>query len=246
MHLVIIGFIGGFTSGLLGIGGGIVMVPLLAYVAGLSFHMATTISLAQILVGALSGGYRHYRLGNVNLRIGLILGVCSALAAIVASYFSPRVPADSLQVAYLILLVISGGMLLIPKREPAEGMEPVPPVLPVAILGATAGLVTGFLGAGGGFFMVPVMIYGLGLRTKTSIGTSLVAIIFGSLAGGFTKLVTGQFDLGIAFLVVLGGAVGAQAGAMAANRLSARLLRLMLLAVLVVIAARVLFGLLGI
>ncbi|MHB9091293.1 MAG: TSUP family transporter, partial [Chloroflexota bacterium] len=76
--LLVIGFIGGVASGLLGIGGGIIMVPLLAYVGGLPFHSATTISIAQVFVGAVSGVQSHYRLGTISPKIGLVLGVGSA------------------------------------------------------------------------------------------------------------------------------------------------------------------------
>ncbi|MHB1005120.1 MAG: sulfite exporter TauE/SafE family protein [Chloroflexota bacterium] len=238
--LLVIGFIGGVASGLLGIGGGIIMVPLLAYVGGLPFHSATTISIAQVFVGAVSGVQRHYRLGTISPKIGLVLGVGSAFTAAIASIFSPLIPALYLQIAFIVLLLLSGGLLLVPKKEPAPGTQPHAAVIPVLGLGMLAGAVTGTLGAGGGFFMVPLMIYGLGLGTKTAIGTSLAAIVLGSLSGVISKFATGQIDLGLAAVVVTGGAAGAQVGAYFCNRLSPKVLRRMLLGLLVIIAVRTL------
>jgi uncharacterized membrane protein YfcA len=240
-----IGAAGGFAAGLLGIGGGIIMVPLLAYVAGLPFHMATSISIVQVFVAALSGVYRHYRLGSVSPRVGLLMGLASAATAAVASAMAPAVPALYLQGAFFILLAASAVLLMLPKREPAPGAAPKPGNLPVVALGLGAGAVTGTLGAGGGFFMVPVMIYGLNLGTRMAIGTSLSAILLGSLSGTLTKIATGQIDMAVAVFVVAGGFLGAQLGAIYSHRLSTKTLRILLFFLLAIIALRTLAGIIG-
>lgn len=241
----LMGLGGGFVAGLLGIGGGIIMVPLLAYVGGLSFHGATAISLVQIMAGAASGVYRHFHLGSVAPRVALVTGLASAATASLTSVLSPSIPAVYLQVVFFLLLTTSAVTLLVPTIEPPPG-EVAKPSLPAAIgLGLAAGAVTGTLGAGGGFFMVPVMIYGFRLGTRVAIGTSLAVVLLGSIAGAVTKLVTNQIDPAVALPVVLGGVLGAQVGAAYCHRLAPRTLRGLLFGLLGVIALRTLAGILG-
>ncbi|MHB1417299.1 MAG: TSUP family transporter, partial [Chloroflexota bacterium] len=112
--MFLIGIMGGFASGLLGIGGGIVMVPLLAYVGGLSFHMATAISVLQVFVAGASGVLRHYRLHSVDLPAALMIGGASAVTAATSSILSPQVPALWLQTGFTLLLLTSMVMLMVP------------------------------------------------------------------------------------------------------------------------------------
>ncbi len=242
--LFVIGLVGGFAAGLLGLGGGIVIVPLLAYVGGLSFHTATSISIVQVFASAVSGVQRHYRLGTVNLRVAAVLGGASALTAAAAAAWSPLLPSLWLQVAFFMLLVGSAAILALPRAGPAGQGEGHPRLLPALALGVTAGLTTGLLGAGGGFIMVPLLIRGLGLRTKTAIGTSLAAILVGSLVGVLAKVATAQIDYGLTAVVVLGGTLGAQAGAITSHRLASVTLRRLLFALLLIIALRTLAGIL--
>jgi uncharacterized membrane protein YfcA len=240
--LFLIGTAGGFAAGLLGIGGGIVLVPLLAYVGGLSFHAATTVSVVHVLVSSVSGVQRHHRLGSINIRVALLLGVSSAATAALAAALAPTIPSLWLQIAFFVLLVASAIVLALPKRRSLANHGVEPESLPTVAIGMAAGAVTGLLGAGGGFFMVPLLIYVLRLRTKVAIGTSLAAIVLGSLSGALSKLVTGQIDYGLTAAVIVGGALGAQLGALTSARLPAVVLRRLLFALLIVIAVRTIVG----
>lgn len=244
--LFLLGLLGGFTAGLLGIGGGVILVPLLAYVGGLSFHMATAVSLVQVFFAAVSGVSRHFRLGNVSLRTAIIMGLGSSFAATIASATAPSIPAHWLQIGFLILVTVSGALLMVPKKEStATG---VPSASPFALvgLGLVAGTMAGLLGAGGGFIMVPMMIYALGFRTKLAIGTSLATVLIGSFSGVAVKFATGQIEVLLAGVVVAGGLIGAQFGAWACNRASPVLLRRILSGILFLVGLRTLLELLGV
>ena len=240
--LFLIGTAGGFAAGLLGIGGGIVLVPLLAYLGGLPFHTATTVSVVHVLVSSVSGVHRHHRLGSIYGRVALQLGISSAATAALAAALAPAIPSHWLQVAFFALLVVSAVVLALPKRRSPADLVVEPSAAPTVAIGMAAGSVTGLLGAGGGFFMLPLMIYVLRMRTKVAIGTSLAAIVLGSLSGALSKLVTGQIDYWLTATVILGGALGAQLGALTSARLPAVALRRLLFALLVVIAARTIAG----
>lgn len=243
--LVLIGLVGGFTAGLLGIGGGVIMVPLLAFVGGLTFHAATAVSLVQVFMAAVSGVARHYRQGTVNVRIALLMGAGSVTSSAISSALAPSIPAFWLQTAFLLLVLASAVTLLMPKKEPPAG-QPVKVATPTAVgLGVMAGCIAGTLGAGGGFALVPIMIYVLGMPTKLSIGTSLAVVLLGGLSGVVVKFGTGQIEVATALAVVAGGMVGAQLGALICHRTNPRVLRWSLSALLFVIAARTLAGLLG-
>lgn len=237
---------GGFIAGLLGIGGGVILVPLLAYVGGLSFHMATAVSLVQVFFAATSGVARHFRLGNVSLRTAIIMGLGSAFAATIASALAPSIPALWLQIGFLLLVTASGALLMVPKKESDGDGVPQTRVIALVGLGLVAGTMAGLLGAGGGFIMVPMMIYVLGFRTKLAIGTSLATVLIGSFSGVAVKFATGQIDVLMAAVVVAGGLIGAQFGAWACSRMKPVVLRRLLSVILFVVGLRTLLEILGV
>jgi uncharacterized membrane protein YfcA len=262
--LIIIGLLVGVVSGFFGIGGGIIVVPLLFVFLDIPFNVAIGSSLALIIGTCISGTYRHRLLGNVRYRIGIVF--------MFGSFFGVEFGANALQVimnsgsiilngkllpisdiiisGIYIVLLSSVGLLMYfeSKNKPRESRDlsdcntmehifikriksafPGPyikfrdsdmkiSVWMILILSVTVGFVTGLLGVGGGFLLVPAMVYLMNLRTKTAIGTSLFSIILSSLFGTYTHTVKGNVDIVLVIILLIGSTIGAQFGAIATRK----------------------------
>lgn len=182
--LALIGLAAGVLGGGLGVGGGIVLVPLLVLI-GVGRHRAHATSLAAISLIAIAGAISFGASGEISLGLGITVGiggiVGSALGATVMHRVSPR-----------MLTVAFGGILMVAALRLIGGADPLPGTAGLSALGETSialliGLVAGFFaglgGVGGGVVIVPASVLLLGLTQHEAQGTSLLAIIFTSLAG---------------------------------------------------------------
>ncbi|MGI5837506.1 MAG: sulfite exporter TauE/SafE family protein, partial [Chloroflexota bacterium] len=167
--LAVIGLIGGTMAGFLGIGGGIVIIPLLLYVAGLEVKLAMGISMIQALFATLSGLLIHRRNRTVDVRLGVILGIAGVMGALIGSFGSAYISADILLITYFCLVWLSIFLLFVaPKNEsPRDKDVSIPQAFP---LGLGVGTLAGMLGVGGGFIMTPLMISVLRIPTRTAVG----------------------------------------------------------------------------
>jgi len=235
--LVGIGLIGGFMAGFLGIGGGIVMIPLLVYVVGLPVKLVTGVSIVQAFFATSSGLLIHRRNRTVDPRLGVILGCAGVLGGFLGSFGSSRMDGRTLLSIYLLLVCIAIFLLLFAPRRETPREDPVSwwKVFP---LGLGVGTLAGMLGVGGGFIMTPIMISVLRIPTKTAVGTSLLMILPTTVAGGIGKAATGQFDPIIAAAVIAGSIVGAQLGGRANSMVSPRAVRASLILLLLAILIR--------
>ena len=205
-------------AGLLGVGGGIVIIPLLVYGAGVPVSIATGVSMVQAFFATVSGVAIHHRNQVVDWELGAALGTTGVAGALIGSFGSARLSPETLLTIYLSLVVLALALLFLAPRR--EGPRTARVSLWVAApLGLGVGVLAGILGIGGGFIMTPLLITALRVPTRTAVGTSLVMIIPTTFFGSVGKIATGQFDVGVWAVVVVGSILGAQAGA----RLSARM-----------------------
>ncbi len=233
------------VSGLLGIGGGIVLTPLLLYLppalgfSPLDMKEVAGLTMVQGLFGAASGVLRHSRYGFVNRTIVRYMGSTIALSSLLGAVVSHFVEAHTLQAIFAGLAVIAAGLMFIPRREndeQANGKE-LHFNRPLAIaVAATVGGLGGMVGQGGAFILVPLMLYVLRLPTRITLGSSLGIVLFSALAGFTGKVGTGQIDLFLAAFLVAGAVPGAQLGGYLSKRVSAVRLR-KVLAILIVLTA---------
>ncbi len=224
-----VGLLAGFASGLFGIGGGVVMVPALLYgVPGTTFHTAKTASLFVIAVATALGIHRHHEHGNVDWRRGALLGL-GVLGAAAATVLVEQVDANVLTATFGVLLVLAGARLVHPlDPEPRFVGERSRDLFTLA-LGLTAGIVSGFMGVGGGIIMVPGLALA-GVPMHTAVATSLVGVFLNALAATGTAVAVDPARYGPVLLRVgvptaLGALLGIRFGADTANRLPARRLR---------------------
>ncbi|MHB0871461.1 MAG: sulfite exporter TauE/SafE family protein [Chloroflexota bacterium] len=235
--LVAIGLVGGFMAGFLGIGGGIVMIPLLMYGAGLPMKLVTGISMVQAFFATSSGLLIHRRHRTVNVRLGVTLGIAGVIGALAGAVGSSVLSGRTLLSIYMILVGIAIALLLFAPRNEKTDCPDIK-VWRAFPLGLGVGSLAGMLGVGGGFIMTPLMISVLRIPTKIAVGTSLLMILPTTFSGAIGKIATGQFDLPIAAAVITGSVIGAQFGGRVNSRVSPRVIRTSLALLLVGILIR--------
>ncbi|MEU9865459.1 sulfite exporter TauE/SafE family protein [Streptomyces sp. NPDC047971] len=170
----------GLALGALGGGGSVLAVPALIYLLGFTPAAATTASLIIVAATSATALYRHATSGNVRWKTGALFAAAGIPPAIAAAALSTRVPEAVLTAAFAVIAALAALAMFKPRSAERQPR----PVRPAHAAGAGAGLgaVTGFLGVGGGFLAVPALVTVLGLRMRTAVGTSLLAITVNSLA----------------------------------------------------------------
>lgn len=229
-----LGFGIGLSLGLLGGGGSILTVPALVYLVGQSPAAAVTTSLAIVGANSALGASFHRAQGTLNWRVAALFGGAGMLAAFLTAGLSRLFAPAALLTAFAVLMLVIGGLMLsplvlhkAPPKSPRWGM--------VLASGAGVGLLTGMLGVGGGFLIVPALVMLVGLPMAQAVGTSLVVIAMNSLAGLLGHL-GGGFDLVLTAIFVSAGLAGAFLGARLAGRLPAEKLRRAFAALVIVLA----------
>ncbi|MFC0505307.1 sulfite exporter TauE/SafE family protein [Micromonospora costi] len=216
----------GVSLGLLGGGGSILAVPLLVYVADLPAKEAIATSLLVVGVTSAVGVLPHARAGRVRWRTGLIFGVAGMAGAYTGGRLAGFIPAGVLLTGFA-LMMLATAIAMIRGRRAAE-TRPVPhelPILRVIIDGVVVGLVTGLVGAGGGFLVVPALALLGGLPMPVAVGTSLVVIAMKSFAGLAGYLSSVSIDWGLAAAVTTAAVIGSLLGGRLAGRIPENALR---------------------
>ncbi len=218
--LFITGIIAGTFGGLLGIGGGLIMLPSLTFIFGYPLSFAIGTSITAVVFTAISGSFGHLRLGNVDLSTAKVVSTFGAFGAIVGSALFSLL-ADKL----FILEILMGFVFLytslrmvqegLKGEERAEGKKSMisGSRLSKAFLGFSAGILAGLLGIGGGFILVPSFVYILGLEVKIAVGTSLASFLSMALISSAFKFYQGVVEFIAALFLGFGTILGAQLGA---------------------------------
>lgn len=204
----------GISLGLLGGGGSILTVPLLAYVAGMDAKQAIATSL--LVVGATSaiGAVSHARAGHVQWRTGLIFGAAGMAGAYLGGVLARFIPGTVLLIGFALMMIATAIAMLRGRKKIVESVgTPRIPVVKIVAEGLVVGLVTGLVGAGGGFLVVPALALLGGLPMPIAVGTSLVVIAMKSFAGLGGYLSSVQIDWSLALMVTAAAVVGALIGA---------------------------------
>jgi uncharacterized membrane protein YfcA len=239
---LLLGFSIGAALGLLGGGGSILTVPALVYLVGQTPQVAITTSLAIVGANSAVGALFHRAQGTLNWRVALVFGGTGMIIAYFAADLSKHVSPDMLMVAFAFLMLTVGMVLARQKPAPnALHQERDLRLWKVLLGGAAVGLLTGILGVGGGFLIVPALVMLVGMPIHQAVGTSLVVITMNSLAGFLGHLSGISLNLDLIILFILAGIAGTFTGARLGKRLNAGMLRKAFSLFVIVLAAFLLY-----
>jgi uncharacterized membrane protein YfcA len=196
----------GFTLGLLGGGGSILTVPILVYALSINPVLATAYSLFVVGTTSVVGAWRKSSQKLVDWKTGLIFALPSLIAVFLTRYLLvPAIPEElfsigdflvtkqiGIMIFFAIIMLLASYSMIKGSTEPEQGGEKAFNYPLIFLEGAVVGLVTGLVGAGGGFLIVPALVLLVRLPIKIAIGTSLVIISIKSLIGFLGDLGSGQ------------------------------------------------------
>jgi len=220
-------FIMGITLGLLGGGGSILTVPILTEVIGLPGKEAIATSLLVVGATAAISTFPHARAGNVDWSTGLVFAVFAMAGSYVGGRLAVFISATILLILFALLMVVTAAAMLRKKADP-PGSEPTErkmSVPKVAIEGLVVGAVTGLVGAGGGFLVVPALVVFGGVPMRRAVGTSLLVIALKSFTGYFGHAAHTTIDWELTGLVTAAAVVGTFVGVALVRRLDPNVLR---------------------
>lgn len=231
----------GVSLGLLGGGGSILAVPALVYLLDQDLSAAVPTSLLVVGTASISGAVAHAREGDVRWRPAVGFAVPGVVTSFGGAWLNSRLDQDVLLLVFAGLMVVVAVHMLVGSDNETSGRESRftgPTRLVVAgAAGAAVGFLTGLLGVGGGFLIVPALLLTLGLPMAVAVGTSLVVIVANSVAGFAANFSGADLDLAIAGAFIIGGLVGAVPGSRLAPRVSEERLRTGFAVFILIVAA---------
>lgn len=240
-----IGVAAGFLAGLLGVGGGILMVPLLTLWVGLDQRRAVATSLAAIVLSSTTGSISYLLRGAVDVPAAVALAAGSVVGAVAGTALLKRLPLPVLRWAFVALLVGVAVRLLFPVPAHAG---PVPlsfwPLAGMVVLGLAVGVASGLFGIGGGVLIVPSLVLLFGVGELIAKGTSLLVMIPTGVVGTARNLRAGLVDVGAVLAVGLPAIVAAVVGSALAFVLPAPLSSVLFALLLLVVSAQLVLRLL--
>lgn len=267
----------GLLSGLFGVGGGFLMTPLLIML-GIPATVAAATDSNQIVAASTSGTYAHWKIGNVDFKMGLYLligGFVGGLAGVQGiKVLKAMGNADFvIKITYVLMLGIVGTYMFIeslmsmrkkkieevntekesaltrflkslPLQTRFEKSGVTHSMLVPIIFGGFVGILSAVMGVGGGFLMVPVMVYILRMPMHVVVGTSLFQILFNCIEVTFLQAYTNHtVDFILAVLLLLGSTVGAQVGTVFGRKLKGEQLKIILASIVLVVTIKIVFDL---
>lgn len=204
----------GLSLGLIGGGGSILAVPILVYLFKISPEQSTTYSLFIVGFTAMIGSVSHYRLGNLKLKSAVIFAIPSIISLLfIRKIVLPMLPStlatvDGFEITKDLLIMVVFAFLMIAtsfsmiKKSKNNNEASEINFLKLAVVGLLVGIIIGFLGAGGGFLIIPALLFFGNLPMKQAVGTSLFIIFINSMIG-FTGDIIGGVTINYEFLAVI-------------------------------------------
>lgn len=235
--LILIGLIGGLLSGIFGIGGGIIMVPLLVNLAKMDQRRAAATSLVAIIPASIAGSTTYFATGEINLLAGVVIAAGAIVGAVLGSILLRRIPLVWLRWMFIVLiLVVAVRMLLVvPVRgEQVEFSGLI--ALGYLGLGLAMGIASGLFGIGGGIIAVPSLVAIFGFSDLVAKGTSLLVMLPTSVAGTLTNIRGKTVDARAGLVIGIAATAAAVPGVAIALLLSPRLSGILFAALLFLVA----------
>lgn len=228
-HLIntLIGIAAGFFGGLVGLGGGVVMIPLMVGIVKLTQHQAHGTSLVALVFTGATGAFAYYIHGNVDILASALLAVTSIITVRYGAKFAHSLAEWKLKRSFGGFLIFASLMLLI-KPYLGVGQEVVTGIAKIVILlitGLFSGFVAGMMGVGGGTVMVPPMVILMGMSQHLAQGTSLLCMVAAGIVGAYTHWRLGNVVPSMLAGLIAGIIIGAYTGGSIAQYLPEGYLR---------------------
>lgn len=233
-----IGLLAGTLGSMVGLGGGIIMLPAVQLILGFDVLIAVGTTLFAVIFTSLSAAIGHYRAGHVRIKSAVWIGIGGLLGVILGSYVFKEYLSTSIDVLKAVLGILFIWVAYRMGREAwqewneksllqdVSGRTLKEPAAALLGLGFFSGTLSGLLGIGGGFIITPGIMFICAVSPQVAVGSSMLAMLPISLSGGLIKLWQGYVNLPAGIILGLGTALGAQAGVYFSRRINSTLLKL--------------------
>jgi len=241
LWLVPLGLIAGIIGSMIGLGGGIVVVPVLTFF-GFPPTLAASNSLFAAFSNAVGSTISYSRQKRIDYALGLKLGLLSIPGTVLGAYLSSDVTPGIFKVLFGLILVSSAVYIFLRKKiEPKE--KNLTKTMIVFVISASffAGIISSFFGIGGGTVFVPLMVVGIGMTMKRAAPTSQFILLFASLSGIITHSILGHPDFLQAGLLAAGAFVGGIIGARISLDIKERSLQILVSTIIIIAAIKLFF-----
>ena len=195
--LLVTGIVVGFASGLLGVGGCFIMVPVQFWALKsigvdptIAIRIAFGTNLLVVLPTAFTGAMTHHKKGAVLWKAGISFGIAGAIGAFFGAFIAAHLPGKVLTVAFGIAVIL-GALRMLTAKPPKITEEPSDSMAAYILWGIPLGIVSGIIGIGGGVLMIPIMVYFLKFKMHQAVGTSTALMIFTAIGGSLSFLFNG-------------------------------------------------------
>lgn len=241
--LALLGAAAGAMGGFFGVGGGIVLVPMLVWV-GLGRHRAHATSLASFIIIATAGAISYGLAGDINVRFGIAIGLGGVVGSVVGASLMNRMSSRNLGIVFSTVLLVAGIRMVVggDPLTSTSGSSLTTLSLIAFGVGLVSGVFAGLIGIGGGVVIVPAGVLFLGLDQHVAQGTSLVAIVLTAIAGSVVNVRNRRVRLKDSVLIGAGGIIGSVLGTRLALGIDGRTLSIAFGLLVLFVAGRSLYG----
>ncbi|KIL51205.1 membrane protein [Jeotgalibacillus alimentarius] len=245
--LFLIGFVGSYISGMLGIGGSIIKYPMLLYIpplfglAAFSAHEVAGISAVQVFFATIGGVWAYRKGGYLNKTLIIYMGVSVLIGSLIGGVGSQAMSEATINTVYGVLALIAAVMMFVPKK----GREDIPfdqitfNKWLAAILAFIVGFSAGIVGAAGAFLLVPIMLVVLKIPTRVTIASSLAITFIASIGTTIGKVTTGQVEYLPALVMVVASLIAAPLGAKLGKKMNTKILQILLALIILATAIKI-------
>src|SRR5690625_2337247 len=251
--LFLIGFVGSFISGMVGIGGSVIKYPLLLYIPpllGVGLFTAAEVaglSAIQVFFATIGGVWAFRKGGYLNKSLILTMGMSVLVGSFIGGFGSRFVADDMINLVYGIMAVLATIMMFLPQKRVEETISgQIDFNRPIAIISAfIVGVSAGIVGSGGAFLLVPIMLVILKIPTRFTIASSLAITFLSSIGSTIGKVVTGQILYAPAIVLIVASLIAAPLGAHAGKKMNTKVLQWILSILILVTAIKIWFDIVG-
>ena len=241
LWLILLGFAGGILGSMIGLGGGIIVVPVLTFL-GFSPTAAASNSLFAALSNAIASTISYSKQKRIEYSLGLKLGLLSIPGTVLGAIISSDVGHDIFKVLFGLVLIASAAYIFL-RRNLESKQKTISKQMMVFAIGASffAGIISSFFGIGGGIVFVPLMVAGMGIAMKRAAPTSQLILLFASLSGVITHSLLGHPDFTQAGFLAIGSFIGGLVGARLSIDIKERYLKILVSVVILIAAAKLFY-----